>query len=109
MSSAKPSLNDLRIERGPEQARSSGAPWLRYVVVIIIVLAVGAAVFLRGRTEVVEVQTVLARQTGGGAADRTVLNATGYVTARRKATVSAKTTGKVVDVLIEEGMKVKDG
>jgi RND family efflux transporter MFP subunit len=110
MSSAKPSLNDLRIDRGPEQARSSGTPWLRYVVVIIIIgLAVGAAVFLKGRTEVVEVQTVLARQAGGGSADRTVLNATGYVTARRKATVSAKTTGKVVDVLIEEGMKVKDG
>ncbi|HEY3857191.1 MAG TPA: efflux RND transporter periplasmic adaptor subunit [Verrucomicrobiae bacterium] len=111
MSSAKPSLNDLRIDRGPEQARSSGASWGKYVVVLLVVigLAMGTAVFLKGRTEVVEVQTVLARQTGGGSADRTVLNATGYVTARRKATVSAKTTGKVIDVLIEEGMKVKDG
>jgi HlyD family secretion protein len=42
-------------------------------------------------------------------ADRTVLNASGYVTARREATVSSKVTGKVVEVLIEEGMKVKDG
>ena len=38
-----------------------------------------------------------------------MLNASGYVTARRAATVSAKVTGKVVEVLIEEGMKVKEG
>jgi RND family efflux transporter MFP subunit len=45
----------------------------------------------------------------GAGADRTILNASGYVTARREATVSAKVTGKVVEVLIEEGMKVKEG
>src|SRR5262249_58398616 len=39
----------------------------------------------------------------------TVLNASGYVTARREATASSKVTGKVVEVLIEEGMKVKEG
>jgi RND family efflux transporter MFP subunit len=38
-----------------------------------------------------------------------VLNASGYVTARRAATVSSKVTGKVIEVLIEEGMKVKEG
>jgi RND family efflux transporter MFP subunit len=38
-----------------------------------------------------------------------VLDATGYVTPRRIATVSAKTTGKVVEVLIEEGMQVSEG
>jgi RND family efflux transporter MFP subunit len=38
-----------------------------------------------------------------------VLNASGYVTARRAATASSKVTGKVVEVLIEEGMKVKEG
>jgi multidrug efflux pump subunit AcrA (membrane-fusion protein) len=40
---------------------------------------------------------------------RTVLNASGYVVARREATVSSKLTGKVVDVLIEEGMEVEEG
>jgi multidrug efflux pump subunit AcrA (membrane-fusion protein) len=43
---------------------------------------------------------------GGGAA---VLNASGYVVARRQATVSSKVTGKVAEVLIEEGMAVKEG
>ena len=50
-----------------------------------------------------------ARQATGGAGDRTVLNASGYVTARRQATVSSKVTGKVMEVLIEEGMKVREG
>ncbi len=40
---------------------------------------------------------------------QTVLNASGYVTARRKATVSSKVTGKVLEVLIEEGMEVREG
>ena len=38
-----------------------------------------------------------------------VLDATGYVTARRQATVSAKITGKVRDVRIEEGQRVEAG
>jgi RND family efflux transporter MFP subunit len=37
------------------------------------------------------------------------LVASGYVVARRKATVAAEITGKVVEVLIEEGMVVKEG
>ena len=50
--------------------------------------------------------TVSARQAG---AQASVLNATGYVTARRRATVSSKITGKVVQVNIEEGMAVRQG
>src|SRR6185369_11339285 len=41
--------------------------------------------------------------------DRTLLNASGYVTARREATVSSKITGKVTEVLVEEGMTVQAG
>jgi HlyD family secretion protein len=41
--------------------------------------------------------------------ERTLLNASGYVTARRAATVSSKVTGKVVEVMVEEGMKVEAG
>jgi HlyD family secretion protein len=108
MSSAKPSLDDLRIERRPESSRSSSIGWLA-VASIFAALLVVAALWWRGRADMVEVQTVVARQTGGGSADRTVLHASGYVTARRKATVSAKTTGKVKEVLIEEGLKVKEG
>ena len=107
MNSAKPTLDDLRIERRPERAGASRS-WLAAVVVVLAVLA-GAAVWWHGRVETVEVRTVPARATGGGGAERTVLNASGYVTARRQATVSAKVTGKVIEVDIEEGMKVKEG
>ena len=48
-------------------------------------------------------------QTGGGAAPGAVLNASGYVTARRRATVSSKVTGKVLEVFVEEGKAVRKG
>ncbi len=107
MSAEKPSLDDLRIERRQGGARSSAKPWLAIVAIIAALLA-AAAVWWRQHSDAVEVETVVARQSGNGQGDRTVLHASGYVTARRKATVSAKVTGKVVDVLIEEGMKVKE-
>jgi len=45
----------------------------------------------------------------GGLSSRTVLNASGYATARRQATVSSKVTGKVVEVFVEEGKRVQEG
>ena len=38
-----------------------------------------------------------------------MLDATGYVVARRQATVSSKITGKLIEVLVEEGQRVKAG
>jgi HlyD family secretion protein len=110
MSSAKPTLDDLRIERGPEAPRSSNKSWLVFVVIILALLAAGA-LWWKGQSDIIEVQTVVARKTDvtGGATDRAVLHGSGYVTARRQATVSAKVTGKVLEVLFEEGLKVKEG
>ncbi len=65
-----------------------------------------AAVWARGGA--VGVRTALARAEGTGGAP-TVLNASGYVVARRASTVSAKVTGKVVEVLVEEGKEVGSG
>jgi RND family efflux transporter MFP subunit len=45
----------------------------------------------------------------GGAAGTTLLNASGYVTPRRRATVAAKITARVLDVLVDEGMRVSEG
>ena len=55
------------------------------------------------------VRTASVRQTAAGGGQPAVLNASGYVTARRQATVSSKVTGKVVDILVEEGMAVRAG
>ncbi|MGA3182181.1 MAG: efflux RND transporter periplasmic adaptor subunit [Verrucomicrobiota bacterium] len=108
MSSQKPALDDLRIERGPERAQSS-APWLA-VAAALALLAAGSAVWWRQHPAVLEVRTAAARAASGASeADRTVLNSSGYVTARREATVSSKSTGKVMEVLFDEGMKVKEG
>jgi RND family efflux transporter MFP subunit len=105
MSSSKPTLDGLRIERGAEREPQSKS-WL-VVAAVVVLLALGAAIWWHSRAGAVEVQTALARDSSSGGSDRTVLNASGYVTARREATVSSKVTGKVTEVLIEEGMKVK--
>jgi len=107
MSSPKASLDDLRIERR-EPARQT-KPWIWLVACAVIILVVGLIWQTWGRSKAIEVTTVLARETSSATKDRTVLNASGYVTARRAATVSSKITGKVVEVFIEEGMKVEEG
>jgi RND family efflux transporter MFP subunit len=75
---------------------------------IAVALAGGAAWWTLGREKPVEVTTapVVERRAGETAA---VLNATGYVTARRQATVSSKVTGKIAEVMVEEGMSVRRG
>jgi RND family efflux transporter MFP subunit len=55
------------------------------------------------------VRTVAARAAAPAGGAGSVLDASGYVTARRQATVSAKITGKITEVLIEEGMRVAEG
>ncbi|HSU53458.1 MAG TPA: efflux RND transporter periplasmic adaptor subunit [Candidatus Dormibacteraeota bacterium] len=106
MSLDKPTLDDLRIERRPEPpARSKTWLWL---IILFLLAGAGVAFWLK-KPSVIEVQTVVAKETGKQSTDRTVLNASGYVTARRAATVSSKVTGKVIEVLIDEGMKVEEG
>lgn len=107
MTSPKPSLDDLRIHRKPDASTGSRG-WIIAVVVVVLLLG-GGIVWWFNQPKTVEVQTVLARQAANDSGERTVLNASGYVTARRAATVSSKVTGKVIEVLVEEGMKVKEG
>jgi len=97
-------LDQLKIDREPE-TESAGRSWPLVVIVLLILSALGYWFFLKP-AEALEVRTVAAREISNQAAS-TVLNASGYVTARRQATVSSKFTGKVVEVLIEEGMQVE--
>jgi len=100
-------LDDLRIERR-ESAPQKFRAGLLLVFVVILIAACGVGWWFT-RSRAVEVRTVTAREAAGSPNERTVLNASGYVTARREATVSSKVTGKVIEVLIEEGMKVQEG
>lgn len=107
MSPPNSSLDALRIERRPEPP-SGFKPWMA-VVTTAVLLALGAWFWWHSRADAIVVQTFIAKDAMAGAADNSVLNASGYVTARREATVSSKVTGKVISVLIEEGMKVTNG
>jgi RND family efflux transporter MFP subunit len=105
MSVEKGTLDQLRIEREPERSQG-GRPWW-LILLFFLLVAVGVAVFLWFRNERgPEVRTALAQEISS-TSRRTVLNSSGYVTARRQATVSSKVTGKVVEVLVEEGMTVE--
>jgi len=100
-------LDALRIER---QAHRGGHWRLVIIVLVVCALAVGSGVaWWLNRNAPISVQTVAVEVASGGTRDRTLLNASGYVTARRDATVSSKVTGKVVEVLVEEGMRVDEG
>ena len=104
-------LDSLRIERNNEPGSSGPSPLYKWIVIGVLVLAVAVGLYALLRDKAIEVETATAVQSsssggGGGAA---VLNASGYVVARRQATVSSKVTGKVAEVLIEEGMAVKEG
>jgi RND family efflux transporter MFP subunit len=107
MSLSKQTLDDLRIQRPEKPATPSRFRWLIFLLVLVG-CAISATLWL-ARVKPPEVRTVVVRPAGGPAMNHTVLNASGYVTARRAATVSSKVTGKVIEVLIEEGMKVKEG
>jgi HlyD family secretion protein len=108
MSEPKPALDDLRIERRDPPTGGSRV-WL-IILVALGLVAAAAALWWWRNPQAIAVRTVAAREAAAkGSTERTVLNASGYVTARRAATVSSKVTGKVIEVLIEEGMKVKEG
>jgi HlyD family secretion protein len=107
MSVEKPRLDDLRIERKPARPPAVPAGLALWVLAVVVIIA--ALFWWRSRASgAVEVQTALVHSAVSGTG-QVVLNASGYVTARREATVSSKVTGKVTEVLIEEGMKVKEG
>lgn len=106
MSPDKQTLNELRIDRG---AAPRGTPWAALVVIVlVIVLIAGGLFWWSNRPKTVVVRTVVVQEPSARA-EKTLLNASGYVTARREATVSSKVTGKVVELFIEEGMKVEAG
>jgi len=110
MSFDQNALDSLRIERSPEPARSSRPGIYKWFIAGVLVLAAVAAAYALFRDNAIGVEFVTATAaSSGGSGGGAVLNASGYVVARRQATVSAKVTGKVAEVLIEEGMEVKEG
>lgn len=102
----KATLDGLRINRPDESVRRR-SPLVIVIPIAILLVALGAWAITRSGG--IEVRVVPARGVAAGAGGGAVLNASGYVTARRQATVSSKVTGKIVEVMVEEGLQVKAG
>ncbi len=100
-------LDSLKIERAPV-SRKSTSPWL-YGAAAAVLIAAGAGAWYFWPDNAIPVHVITASAEGSGGGGGASLDASGYVVARRKATLSAKIMGKIAEVNFEEGMKVKAG
>ncbi|HXJ10705.1 MAG TPA: efflux RND transporter periplasmic adaptor subunit [Candidatus Limnocylindrales bacterium] len=102
----KPDLGSLRISDTKRNAARSSRRWLWLIFGVLgLVLVAGAAMAFRDRKA--EVEVAPARKPANGPAG--VLNASGYITPRRRATIAAKITGRVTSVMFDEGTRVTEG
>src|ERR1700723_2477838 len=105
-SQAKPDLSTLRIDKTQRTNSKRGKRWGLVVgALVVLALIAGAALAFRDQKPVVEAAVAQKAATGPAA----LLNASGYVTPRRRATVAAKITGRVTGVFFDEGVHVKQG
>ena len=103
-------LKELRIDRSAPPPPPRRGLWIGLAIAAAVVLLLSLAAWaLVGRDKAIEVRTADVVAIGNGGGSASVLDATGYVTARRMATVSAKITGKVREIRIEEGQHVEAG
>jgi len=102
----KPDLGSLRISDTKRNATRRSRRWLWLILgaLALILLAVAASAF---RDRKAEVEVAAARKPVSGPAG--VLNASGYITPRRRATIAAKITGRVTSVKFDEGTRVAEG
>ena len=110
MTPSRPADRLAELKIGEEQRGSRPFALVTAIIGGILVIGGGvSAVFLLGsEPEVLAVRTARVRSVSVDAGT-TVLNASGYVTARRQATVSSKTAGQIIEIAIEEGMEVIAG
>src|SRR5207245_497663 len=107
LDSPRPDLGSLRIQDGQLSKSGMGKLLVYASIPVLIFAAIVATAFgLRNQKPVVEVATVAEPEAGG---TQTALNASGYVTPRRRATIAAKSTGRVTGVFFDECTRVKEG
>jgi RND family efflux transporter MFP subunit len=106
--SIKPDLASLRI--GDSHRKAGSGAGKRFVIIVLVILplaAIAAAAYaFRNQKPVVQVMTATKPEAGGR---QSLLNASGYVTPRRRATIAAKITGRVTGVFFDEGTHVRQG
>lgn len=102
-------LSELRLDPDHRDQDRGRRFWPWILVGILLLTIAGGGYWYLSHKKAIAVETVIARPISISENNITVLDATGYVTARRMSTVSAKITGKLREVLIEEGDRVKQG
>jgi RND family efflux transporter MFP subunit len=103
--SLKPDLSSLRITDAKRSNPGAGRRWL-WIILAVIVIALVAAVASAYHNRKAEVEVTAARKPASGPAG--VLNASGYITPRRRATIAAKITGRVTGVFFDEGTRLSE-
>ena len=101
----KPDLSSLRISDTKRTSARASRRWVWIILVVVFLGLVGAAASAF-RNRKVEVEVAAASRPVNGPAG--VLNASGYVTPRRRATIAAKITGRVTAVYFDEGTRVTE-
>jgi len=100
-------LSSLKIDDAHRSGGSGGKFWRIFSASLgVVVLVIGGLFAMRSRLPRVE---IAAARPPNNQEAQTLLNASGYVTPRRRATVAAKITGRVTSVLFDEGMSVREG
>lgn len=101
----KPDLSSLRISDTKRTSARASRRWVWVILLVVFLGLVGAAASAF-RNRKVEVEVAAASRPVNGPAG--VLNASGYVTPRRRATIAAKITGRVTAVYFDEGTRVTE-
>jgi RND family efflux transporter MFP subunit len=104
----RPDLGSLRIQDGQRKGGKTGKRigLVLLVLALLAGIAAAAAYAFRNTKPAVDVATAAKAEAGGRQA---LLNASGYVTPRRRATIAAKITGRVTSVHFDEGTHVREG
>src|SRR6202047_4366012 len=105
--SARPDLGSLRIHDGQRSKSGMGKRIVYAAIPVLLFVAIVVAAFaFRNQKAVVEVAQASRADSAG---PQTALNASGYITPRRRATIAAKITGRVTGVFFDAGTRVKEG
>jgi RND family efflux transporter MFP subunit len=103
-------LNQLRIDRDSTPARAGNRRiWLGALVGVLLAAGITAWTWMRPAKVAVHLAVAQPLTGAAGAAAGSILDASGYVVARRSATVASKITARMVELDIEEGEHVKAG
>jgi HlyD family secretion protein len=101
----RPDISHLRIAPQDKEERPIGR-WFFILTVIAVLIFAASIFFYFFREQTVTIRVATAEQTVSGQ-EHTILNASGYVTPRRRATIASKITGQIMEMLVEEGMQVQ--